>query len=314
MYSSRVHLALSIEIQEGMTYAETLAMAKAGEQLGYDSALLAEHYYPSGVQERYTEQRISSDAWIYLAALARDTTRIKLGTLVSPVTFRHPAVLAKMAATLDHVSDGRAELGLGAGWLEHEHRAYGFAFPEAPRRVDLLEEQLQIITGLLQTEAPFTHKGEHYALEQAHFTPRPKAKIPIIVGGSSTATRLPKLAVRYADEYVINSPSLDQCRAARSRLDEACERIERDPNSVKLSAFLAICVGQTQADLDRAMATYERNNPQYVRMLSSRPNWIFGTPDQASAQLRALAEAGINRALISVNDDVHLEMLPLLYV
>jgi alkanesulfonate monooxygenase SsuD/methylene tetrahydromethanopterin reductase-like flavin-dependent oxidoreductase (luciferase family) len=308
-----MRLALSIEIQEGMTYAQTLAMAQAGETLGYDSALLAEHYYPSGVRDRYTDQRVSADAWIYLAALARDTSKIKLGTLVSPVTFRHPSVLAKMAATLDHVSAGRAELGLGAGWLQAEHAAYGFAFPEPARRVDILEEQLQIVTGLLTSEGPFSHAGRHYTLEAAAFTPKPARKVPIIVGGSSTATRLPKLAARYADEYVINSPSLDQCRAARHRLDAACAQVGRDPSTVKLSAFLAICLGNTQADLDRAMQAYEQSNPQYVRMLDSRPNWIFGTPSQASEQLQALADAGIDRALLSVNDDIHRDMLPLLH-
>src|SRR5206468_5059153 len=141
----------------------TLAMTKAGEDQGYDAALLAEHYYPSGVAERYTKQPISSDAWIYLAALATQTQTIKLGTLVSPVTFRHPSVLAKMAATLHHVSNGRAELGVGAGWLELEHKAFGFTFAEAPRRVDLLEEQLQVITGLLTSQTPFSHAGPNYA-------------------------------------------------------------------------------------------------------------------------------------------------------
>src|ERR1700682_2515649 len=144
-----MRLCLSIEIQEGMTYAETLAMTRAGEDLGYEAALLAEHYYPSGIAARYAGgmgERETGDAWIYLAALARETSRIRLGTLVSPVTFRHPSVLAKMAATLDHVSDGLAELGIGAGWHEHEHNAYGFAFPVAGRRGALGEEQLPVIT------------------------------------------------------------------------------------------------------------------------------------------------------------------------
>src|SRR5690349_6476847 len=124
-------LCLSIEIQEGMTYADTLAMTLAAEGLGFEASLLAEHYYPSGRAERYAGgfgERVSADAWIYLAGMARETARIRLGTLVSPVTFRHPVVLAKMAATLDQLSDGRAELGIGAGWLEPEHRAYGFDF------------------------------------------------------------------------------------------------------------------------------------------------------------------------------------------
>src|SRR5215208_1737968 len=124
-----------------MTYAQTLAMTRAGEDLGFEGALLAEHYYPSGASDQYTDgygTTIAADAWMYLAGLARETERIRLGTLVSPVTFRHPSVLAKMAATLDHLSSGRAELGIGAGWLAPEHSAYGFEFPEPARRVDLV--------------------------------------------------------------------------------------------------------------------------------------------------------------------------------
>jgi probable F420-dependent oxidoreductase len=311
-----VKLCLSIEIQEGMRYADTLAMTRAGEALGYESALLAEHYYPSGPPERYARglgERVAADAWIYLAGMARETSRIRLGTLVSPVTFRHPVVLAKMAATLDHLSDGRAELGIGAGWLEPEHAAYGFDFPSPGRRVDLVEEQLQVISGLWSTD-PFSHDGRAYHLREAHFTPKPvqQPRPTIIVGGRSTSERLPKLAATYADEYVIGSPSVEDCRAAREKLDRACEKNGRDPAEVRLSAFLAICVGTTQTDIDRALAEYEASNPQYVRMMDSRPNWIEGTPEQALGQLEALGDAGIDRALVSVNCDLHLGMLPLL--
>lgn len=301
-----------------MSYADTLAMTRAGEALGFDAALLAEHYYPSGTPDKYTggySQHMAADAWIYLAGLARETHQIRLGTLVSPVTFRHPVVLAKMAATLDHLSDGRAELGIGAGWLEPEHTAYGFDFPPPPRRVDLVEEQLQVISGLWSQD-PFSHSGRAYHLREAHFTPRPvqRPRPTIIVGGSSTADRLPKLAARYADEYVINSPSLDQCRAARDKLDRACEALKRDPASMRLSAFLAFAVGATQSDVDRAFDLYERDNPQYARMLNTRSNWIVGTPEQVQHQLAALADAGIERMLLSVNCDLHRDMLPLLAV
>ncbi len=193
-----------------MSYTDTLAMTRAGEALGFDSALLAEHYYPSGQVDRYEGglgERMAADAWIYLAGLARETERIRLGTLVSPVTFRHPVVLAKMAATLDHLSNGRAELGIGAGWLEPEHQAYGFDFPAPGRRVDLVEEQLQVIGGLWSQD-PFSHDGRAYHLQKAHFTPKPvqQPRPTIIVGGRSTSERLPKLAAKYADEYVIGSP------------------------------------------------------------------------------------------------------------
>jgi probable F420-dependent oxidoreductase len=309
-------LCLSLEIQEGMTYEDSLAMTRAGEALGFDSALLAEHYYPSGQLDRYTQglgERMAADAWIYLAGLARETNKIRLGTLVSPVTFRHPVVLAKMAATLDQLSNGRAELGIGAGWLEPEHQAFGFDFPAPARRVDLVEEQLQVITGLWSQD-PFTHTGQAYQLKDAHFTPKPvqQPRPTIIVGGRSTSERLPRLAAKYADEYVIGSPSLEDCRQTRQKLDRACEKNGRDPSEVRLSAFVAICVGETQADIDRALAEYEATNPQYVRMQDGRHSWIEGTPAQAQAKLAALSEAGVDRALLSVNCNLHREMLPLL--
>ncbi|MDQ6669873.1 MAG: TIGR03560 family F420-dependent LLM class oxidoreductase [Chloroflexota bacterium] len=312
-----MRLCLSIEIQEGMTYADTLAMTRAGEALGYEAALLAEHYYPSGRLENYGAsgfgERVAADAWIYLAGLARETSRIRLGTLVSPVTFRHPSVLAKMAATLDHLSDGRAELGIGAGWHEHEHAAYGFDFPPAGRRVDLVEEQLQVITGLWSQD-PFSHTGNAYQLRDAHFTPKPvqQPRPTILVGGSSRAERLPRLAARYADEYVTNMPSIEQVRATRERLDRACESNGRDPGTLRLSAFLAMCVAPTEPEVLQQLDTYRATNPQYVRMLDNRDNWIFGTPAQAQAQLDALAAAGVDRALLSVNCEEHLQMLPLL--
>jgi alkanesulfonate monooxygenase SsuD/methylene tetrahydromethanopterin reductase-like flavin-dependent oxidoreductase (luciferase family) len=311
-----VKLALSIEIQEGMSYADTLSMTRTGEALGFDAALLAEHYYPSGQPDGYPGgygARMAADAWIYLAGLARETQRIRLGTLVSPVTFRHPSVLAKLAATLDHVSDGRAELGVGAAWLEPEHVSYGFDFPPPPRRVDLVEEQLQVIAGLWSQD-PFSHAGRAYHLHDAHFTPRPvqQPRPTLIVGGSSTAERLPKLAARYADEYVVNLPSLEQCRLARTKLDRACLAFGRDPAAVRLSAFVAICVGATQRGVEQAFETYAATNPQYVRMLVSRDNWIVGTPDQAQSRLAALAAAGIERAFLSVNCALHRDMLALL--
>jgi alkanesulfonate monooxygenase SsuD/methylene tetrahydromethanopterin reductase-like flavin-dependent oxidoreductase (luciferase family) len=298
-----------------MSYPDALAMTRAGEALGFDSALLAEHYYASGDAELYPGgpgSVVSADAWIYLAGLARETTRIRLGTLVSPVTFRHPVVLAKMAATLDQLSNGRAELGIGAGWLEPEHIAFGFAFPPAARRVDLVEEQLQVITGLW-SQNPFSYAGRAYQLREARFTPQPVQwpRPTVIVGGSSTAERLPKLAARYADEYVINSPSVEQCRQARARLDRACEANGRDPSTLRLSAFLAMCVGENQREIDRLMSGYA-TNPQYTRMMASRPNWIVGTPNQAQAQLDALAQAGIDRGMLAVNCELHREMLPLL--
>jgi alkanesulfonate monooxygenase SsuD/methylene tetrahydromethanopterin reductase-like flavin-dependent oxidoreductase (luciferase family) len=300
-----MEFCLSIEIQEGMTYADTLAMTQAGEAAGFHAALLAEHYYASSGRP----ELMSADAWIFLGALARETSRIRLGTLVSPVTFRHPAVLAKLAASLDHVSEGRAELGIGAGWLPEEHKAYGFPFPAGPRRVDLLEEQLQIITGLFAQD-PFSFSGAHYQIDNCHFTPRPvQERLPIIVGGDAGATRLPRLAARYADEYVIGRGTTALCRDVRDRLDRDCERAGREPSAVSLALFAGLCVAETEAEVQRLLAKMMEGARPHMQDTST---WIMGTPEQAAERLRDLAAAGVKRLMFSVDNDLHREMLPLL--
>jgi alkanesulfonate monooxygenase SsuD/methylene tetrahydromethanopterin reductase-like flavin-dependent oxidoreductase (luciferase family) len=308
-----LRLCLSVEIQEGLSYAQTLALTKTAEDLGFDASLLAEHYYPSGPLDQYTGLPASADAWIYLAGLARETSRIRLGTLVSPVTFRHPVVLAKMATTLDELSGGRAELGIGAGWLEPEHLAYGFPFPAPARRADLLQEQLQVITGLWSQD-PFSHAGPAYTLEAASFAPKPvqHPRPTIIVGGRTTSQRLPRLAARYADDFVIGQPTPDQARHVRSLLDAACAANGRDPAEVALSAFAPIAVGTNAADVERHMQTYRASNPQYVRMMDDLSTWLMGTPSEIRAQLEALSAAGVTRVMVSVNCDAHHDMLPLL--
>ncbi|MGI8690489.1 MAG: LLM class flavin-dependent oxidoreductase [Thermomicrobiales bacterium] len=297
---------LSIEIQEGLDYATTLAFAQASEAAGFDAALLAEHYYSSSGHL----DRMAADAWVFLGALARETDRIRLGTLVSPVTFRHPAVLAKMAATLDHVSDGRAELGIGAGWLAAEHAAHGFPFPSGPARVDLLEEQVQVITGLWSQD-PFSHVGPQYQLEACHFTPRPvqRPRLPLLIGGTAAAIRLPRLAARYADEYVLGMGTPAQCRAVRERLDRDCAVAGRDPSAVSLALFAGLCVGETERALERSLARLMEGARPHMRELDT---WILGTPEQAVERLRAFAAAGVERLMFSVDHDLHREMIPLL--
>ena len=297
---------LSIEIQEGLSYAETLALARAAEEAGFAAALLAEHYSPSSGQP----DRMSADAWVFLGGLARETRRIRLGSLVSPVTFRHPSVLAKMAASLDHLSDGRTELGLGAGWLEAEHAAYGFAFPPAPQRVDLLEEQLQVITGLW-TADPFSHAGAHYHLQECRFTPRPvqQPPPPLLLGGSPAATRLPRLAARYAREYVITLATSEECRAVRARLDRACAAVGRDPDSLWLALFAGLCVGGTEGAVAQRLEALLAEARPHMRKLDA---WVLGTPERAAARLRELGAAGVRRVMFSVEHELHRAMLPLL--
>ena len=301
-----MEFCLSIEIQEGMTYADTLAMTRAGEEAGFQASLLAEHYYPSSGNL----ERMSADAWVYLGGLARDTSRIRLGSLVSPVTFRHPSVLAKMAATLDHMSDGRAELGIGAGWLESEHAAYGFPFPSGAERVDEMEEQIQVITGLW-TEAPFSFAGTHYQLQGCHFTPRPvqQPHPPLLIGGRPTSVRLVRLAARYAAEFVIALASPDQCREVRERLDRACERIGRDPASLGMAVFCGVCVAETAPEADRLRAELLEGARPHMR---NTDLWVMGTPEPAAEQVRRFAAAGVGRLMFSVENDLHRAMVPVL--
>jgi alkanesulfonate monooxygenase SsuD/methylene tetrahydromethanopterin reductase-like flavin-dependent oxidoreductase (luciferase family) len=286
-----VKLCLSIEAQEGLTYEQTLTLARAAEDAGFDAALLAEHYTASsGLADQP-----AADAWIYLAALARDTDRIRLGTLVSPVTFRHPSVLAKLAATLDHVSGGRAELGVGAGWLEDEHAAYGFPFPPAARRVDLLEEQLQVIKGLW-TEEQFSHAGRLYRLDGCRFTPRPlqQPHPPLIVGGRPGSRRIPRLASRYADEYVVSLPTPEECAAIRPMLGRCA-----------LSVFTYACVAPTTAAVEsRLEQLAARLRPQ----MRDTARWLVGAPDEVGARLRALQAAGVARVFVAAWEDEHREL------
>jgi F420-dependent oxidoreductase-like protein len=301
-----MEFCLSIEIQEGMTYADTLAMTRAGEDAGFHAALLAEHYYPSSENL----ERMSADAWVFLGALARDTTRIRLGSLVSPVTFRHPSVLAKMAATLDHLSEGRAELGIGAGWLESEHAAYGFPFGEPAVRVDHMEEQLQVITGLF-TSDPFTYSGTHYQLTNCHFTPKPlqQPQLPILIGGRPTSVRLVRLAAEYAQEFVIALATPDQCREVRERLDRACEKVGRDPKSLSFAVFAGVCVADSEAEVTRRRDHLLEGARPHMRNTDA---WIMGTVEPAAAQVEQFSAAGVDRLMFSVENDLHREMVPVL--
>ncbi len=276
-----------------MTYADTLALARTAEESGYDAALLAEHYSASSG----AHDPLAADAWIYLAGLARETRRIRLGTLVSPVTFRHPSVLAKLAASLDHVSDGRAELGLGAGWFEAEHDAYGLPFPSAKERVDLLEEQLQVIGGLWRQEV-FSHTGTRYRLRECAFTPRPvqRPHPPLIVGGRPSSRRLPRLAARHAQEYVVSLPTPDECRVVAQILEGGCG----------LSVFTYACVAGSDDAVARVLdRTTARLRPEMQRT----ERWLIGTPDAAREYVDAMAAAGVTRLFVAVWDDCHHEMI-----
>ena len=266
-----MRLCVMIEGQEGVTWEDWLALARACEEHGYEALFRSDHYGTV----MGTEERGSLDAWTTLAGLAAVTSTLRLGTLVSPATFRHPSVLAKSAVTADHISGGRVEVGLGAGWNRAEHERYGFAFPPMRERMDIFAEQLEIVHRQWKSE-PFSFDGEHYRL--ADSDPRPKAvqspHPPLIVGGSG-GQRSVALAARWADEYNTVSPTPDECRALKQRIADACAREQREPLP------LSVMTG------------------------------LIRDPGEAVRQLSELAEAGVERVMLQHLEHTDLDVLQL---
>ncbi len=288
-----------VECQEGVSWQEWTALARACEEAGLEGLFRSDHYLPTIAPGAAG----SLDAWATLAALAACTDRIRLGTLVSPVTFRHPSVLAKMAATVDHVSGGRVELGLGAGWFEAEHAAFGLPFPEVAERMEMLAEQLEIITRSW-TDAEVTFHGRHYRLEGCRTEPRPvqTPRPPIILGGAA-GPRSARLAARYADEYNTFLATVDEVRQRRRRVVEACEQEGRDPATLVFSLMTACIVGADRAEvLERVRAFLhllgaEDEDPATV-LRDRSEQWLAGTPAEVLARLGELAEAGVERVYL----------------
>jgi F420-dependent oxidoreductase-like protein len=211
-----MRVCLMIEGQEDVTWEQWVALAQTAERSGFEALFRSDHY----LSVQGERSRGSLDAWTTLAALGAVTERIRLGTMVSPASFRHPSVLAKAVVTADHVSGGRVELGMGAGWNEAEHAAYGFPFHAMRTRMDVLEEQLQIVRGLFG-DGPFAFEGEHYRLAEVDSLPKPlqRPRPPIVIGGRGGPRSL-RLAARYADEYNTVFATPESCRELRGRLDE----------------------------------------------------------------------------------------------
>jgi F420-dependent oxidoreductase-like protein len=223
-------VCLMIEGQEGVTWDHWRALATACEGSGIDTLFRSDHYL--SVEGKHG--RGSLDAWTTIAALGAVTSKLRFGTLVSPVTFRHPSLLAKAVVTADHVTGGgRIELGLGAGWLEAEHEAYGFPFPPTRVRMQMLEEQLELVRREWE-EGPFSFEGEHYTVRELDALPKPLERPRLLLGGRGGPRSL-ALAARYADEYNTVHISVDECRELRAKLDKACESEGRDPASLPLS-------------------------------------------------------------------------------
>jgi F420-dependent oxidoreductase-like protein len=300
-----MELCLMIEGQEGVTWSQWVALARTCEAHGIPKLFRSDHYLNlAGVDDRG-----SLDAWGTVSALAAVTSTLRLGTLVSPATFRHPSELAKLVTTADRISGGRVELGIGAGWHEREHEAYGFSYPGLGERMDVLEEQLQVVLGNWSGTAaePFSFDGEHYTIRDLDAEPKPvqEPHPPLLIGGSG-GRRSCRLAARYADEYNTVSPTVEEVVERRERLARACDAEGRP--MLPLSVMTCVLVGADDAELgQRAARLEQRTGAEPGSTLREPPHgWIVGTVPDATEQLRALADAGVDRVFCQhlLHDDL----------
>ena len=300
-----MELRIFTEPQQGASYDDQLAIAMVAEELGFDAFFRSDHimaFSGDGLPG-------PTDAWTTLAGLARDTSRIRLGTLVSPVTFRHPGMLAIQVAQVDQMSNGRVELGLGAGWNDREHAAYGVPYPATfGQRFAHLDEQLQILTGLWSTPVGerFTFEGEHYTLTDSPGLPKPvQSPLPIVIGGGGPK-KTPALAARFASDF--NRPFVppDVAKAGFDLVRAACEAVDRDPATLVLSAGGTVCCGHDEEELERRAARL--NQP----LENLRKNGIAGTPEEIVQRLHAFAAAGASRVYLQVLDMSDLDHVRLL--
>lgn len=315
--SREMRFALMSEPQQGMSYAEILALVRTAEDAGFESYFRSDHYasFPGEAGLPTT------DAWATLAGLSRETTRITLGTLVSPVTFRSPGNLAKVVTTVDEMSDGRIELGLGAGWNEIEHRQQGLHFPDTRERYDMLEEQLAIVHGLWTEPDGWSYDGRHWQVADARFSPRPAPRNgrphPNIIVGGAGGPRMSKLVARYADEANITSLMPSEIGAAYGRVAAACREVGREPDAVTRSAMSGVLIGRDEADVrdrTRALMTSWGGDVQDAEtwLDERRPRWIIGTPDQARRRVAEFEAAGAQRLMLQTFLPRDLEMVRLL--
>jgi F420-dependent oxidoreductase-like protein len=297
-------LRIFTEPQQGATYDDLLAVARRTEELGFDAFFRSDHYLAMDVDGRPGP----TDAWLTLAALARETSTVRLGTLVTSATFRLPGPLAISVAQVDQMSGGRVELGIGAGWYEDEHTAYGIPFPAPAERFDRLEESLAVVTGLWSTPdgETFDFEGRHFRLSGSPALPKPvqSPRPPVIVGGKGRR-RTPALAARFADEFNVPFDSVDTSRELFGLVRRACEQAGRDPDELVLSNALVLCVGTDEAELAR------RAEAIGVEVADVRANGLAGTPAEVVERLQQYAAVGSSRAYLQVLDLSDLEHLDL---
>lgn len=297
-----MRMRVLLEPHHGATYAQILALARATEAAGFDAFFRSDHYL--GIDADETGYR-PTDSWTTLAGLAVQTGRVRLGTLMTASTYRRPGPLAIAVATVDAMSGGRAELGIGAAWYEREHRYFGIPFPPLGERFDRLAEQLDIITGLWQTRPGerFSYHGKHYQLDECASIPRPAARPPIIIGGAGPR-RTPALAARFADEF--NSGMSDGLAERFANFRRICEQSGRDPAGVRLSTTLPVCCGPTRREADRRAAALGEPGLRMLRM------GVTGTPGEVTGRLAELAAAGADTVYFHLYDVADLDHVRLL--
>jgi F420-dependent oxidoreductase-like protein len=311
-----MRFALMTEPQQGLSYDEILALARTAETAGLEAFFRSDHYGSfAGPPDGPT-----TDAWATLAGLARDTATIRLGSLVSPITYRIPGSFAKVVATVDEMSGGRVEVGMGAGWNEEEHLAMGIPFPPLGERYDRLEESLAIAHGLWTEPDGWSYEGRHWQVRGARLRPRPTfsgRRHPHLILGGDGGPRLARLVASWADEFNRQSATPDRLREAYGRIAAACAAAGRDPDSVVRSAMVGVLVAETEQDLrDRVrqqIAFLDDGNLDAEAWLAERTGrWIIGTPDAAWERINALGAAGAQRIMLQDFLPRDLEMVALL--
>ena len=318
-----MRFALMIEPQQGLSYDEQLAVVQRAEAVGFESFFRSDHYQsfpgPSGEP--------TTDAWAVLAGLARETTTITLGTLVSPVTFRYFGNLAKVVTTVDEMSGGRVEFGIGAGWNEPEHRQLGLPFPEIGERADMLEEQFAVLHGLWGEPDGWSFDGKHVTIEDASFHAKPVARPgrpvgsngvarPRLLAGSEGSPRGLRIAARYADEFNLSSSSPEIAVEKYAALRAACEAIGRDPATIARSVMAGVLIGRDETELARRksalLAAFGDETGGDAWFAAREPRWVLGTPDAARAMVQRFADAGAERLMLQDFIPRDLEMIDLM--
>ena len=301
-----MELRIFVEPQQGASYRQQLAVAQLAEQLGFDGFFRSDHYLRMGAGDPLPGP---TDSWVTLGAIARETSTIRLGTLVASATFRLPGQLAVAVAQIDDMSDGRMELGLGAGWFDDEHTAYGIPFPTLGQRFDILAEQLEIITGMWNTPADsqYSFEGQYHGLVGCPAIPKPvQAGGPPIIMGGYGAKRTPALAAQYAHEFNLPFPPVEIYRATCDNVRAACEARGRDPESMTYSVAQVLCVGANDAEIARRAQRIGREVDELIQ------NGAAGSPAQVLDKIAAFAEAGATRMYLQVLDMDDLDHIGLL--